>query len=222
MEHKFNEVNFQGKSPFFLKLNADIRRLIYIQLFGKFLVHICGTGEPTWNLESRPPGNILGLWHCICPGGRKEIPHYHSPETHEWRFLATNLLFSCKRIYEEGISILYRKNSFLFELSADVIVFNFQAKQYLKHIRNIDLCVDYDDVLYNYTWLPDLRAACIAISQLEKLVLRIRVPEVLATLTNDELERAPEEIAKAFSEAIEWHCAKSVEIILPEILHGQA
>ncbi|KAH7134794.1 hypothetical protein B0J13DRAFT_561266 [Dactylonectria estremocensis] len=144
MEHKFDKFHFQGMSPFFTKLNTDIRFIIYTHLFGKFLVHICGAGHALLEPMTRPPGHVFGLWHCVCPGGRGEIPHVHSHENHEWCFLSTNLLFSCKRVYKEGIHIPYKTSSFLFKESNNLAVFKFQVTKYFLQIRYIDLCVDYD------------------------------------------------------------------------------
>lgn len=92
---RFENGSAQYVSPFFKKLNTDTRRLIYIELFGKSLVHI-GFSQPTTGFERDKAPKLPGLWHCICRRSRKEAPHMHSEGHHKWCYLATSVLFTCK------------------------------------------------------------------------------------------------------------------------------
>lgn len=58
--NRFENGSAQYVSPFFKKLNTDTRRLIYIELFGKSLVHI-GFSQPTAGFSScgQPRSNKL-------------------------------------------------------------------------------------------------------------------------------------------------------------------
>lgn len=93
--NRFKNESAQDVSPFFRKLNGDIRRLIYIELFGESLVHI-GFSQPTMGFKTNKTPKLPGLWHCICRRSRRGAPDMYYEYNHEWCYLATSVLFTCK------------------------------------------------------------------------------------------------------------------------------
>ncbi|KAJ3541069.1 hypothetical protein NM208_g4783 [Fusarium decemcellulare] len=109
MPVKFTKGNDQRRSLLFTKLLPEIRRLIFVELFGS-------------SKRSLP-----GWLHCICKKGEDALPHPHNEHTHKWRYLSTNILFTCKWAYESGIAVLYGTNSLMFGQGQHEFLLPFKA-----------------------------------------------------------------------------------------------
>ncbi|KAH6971835.1 hypothetical protein BKA56DRAFT_677899 [Ilyonectria sp. MPI-CAGE-AT-0026] len=198
--NRFSNGSAQDVCPFFRNLNWDIRRLIYIELFGESLVHI-GFSQPTKAFMTTKTPKLPGLWHCICRKSREEAPDMYRECDYEWCsracwllavgaqeevkrhrgrecYLSTGLLFTCKFAFEEGIGILYATNSFIFHSPRDFSTFHSYAMPYLHSVRFIDVVVGDGPRRHQGDWLPELKALCTTIREpFHRLNLRIRVLE---------------------------------------------
>ncbi|UPL01486.1 hypothetical protein LCI18_012420 [Fusarium solani-melongenae] len=146
---RFETGDEQKYSRFFTKLHPDVRREIFLHLFGSSHVHVMFTSSYEMNnrkfwRHGRPPLTHVGWLHCVCKSGAKRLPHEHDEDIHKWRYLSTNILRTCRRAYEEGIALLYHTNTFLFEKSIDVINFNTLAIDHLCFIRSLELHITID------------------------------------------------------------------------------
>ncbi|KAH6997090.1 hypothetical protein EDB80DRAFT_726972 [Ilyonectria destructans] len=95
---KFKQGHDQAKSPFFKKLNEDIRRLIYLELFGERRLHVEFCHSPDrFRRQGHPAHHLPGWVHCVCRKNDTEPPHHHDESNHKWCFLSANLLRTCKR-----------------------------------------------------------------------------------------------------------------------------
>ncbi|KAM5345618.1 hypothetical protein ACJ41O_011479 [Fusarium nematophilum] len=139
---RFPEGNAQSASPFFAKLCPEIRRQIFVELFGERLVHVKfsnqGKGSRSFKRNGHPPNELTGWWHCVCRRGRRTMPHDHSEKDHKWCYLPTNFIFTCKRVFHEGTSVLYGTNTLLFESAWDILIFRTQTRGYLGMVKNLD------------------------------------------------------------------------------------
>ncbi|KAM0216068.1 hypothetical protein ACHAPQ_005230 [Fusarium lateritium] len=118
--------SLQENSPFFTKLNYDIRLQIYRELFGSTRVHLVA-------LNNKMQCLIPLRWtHAICedpefcePWGPCYPYAYEggSPYRLEVNRLHINFLRACSRAFKEGISVLYRSNTFVFGEPIDYINF---------------------------------------------------------------------------------------------------
>ncbi|KAL6363749.1 hypothetical protein LRP88_03171 [Fusarium phalaenopsidis] len=141
---RFGTGDEQSHSKFFTKLHPDVRREIFLHLFGSRHLHVMFTSSRDMNARKfwrhgHPPLTHVGWLHCVCRSGAKLLPHEHDEECHKWRYLSTNILWTCRRAYEEGVALLYHTNTFLFEKSIDVINFNTLAIDHLRFIRFLEL-----------------------------------------------------------------------------------
>ncbi|KAI8718541.1 hypothetical protein NCS52_00633200 [Fusarium sp. LHS14.1] len=140
---RFETGDEQSHSKFFTKLHPDVRREIFLHLFGSRYVHVIFTSSGMnarkfWR-HDHPPLTHVGWLHCVCRSGAQLLPHEHEEECHKWRYLSTNILWTCKRAYEEGVALLYHTNAFLFERSIDVINFNTLTIGHVRFIRSLEL-----------------------------------------------------------------------------------
>ncbi|KAM0419029.1 hypothetical protein ACHAPT_012080 [Fusarium lateritium] len=142
---RFETGDVQSKSPFFTKLNPDVRREILLLLFGSRHVHIklsssrCGCKD--FKRQNHPPLTYVGWLHCVCRSGAKGAPHMHWEEDHKWRYLSARMLRTCKRAFEEGTPLLYGTNTLMFENSLDFVNFNILATDYTPLIRSPSFCI---------------------------------------------------------------------------------
>lgn len=99
---RFNTGDEQSSSRFFTKLNPDVRREIFLHLFGSRHVHVMfassrGVRDHEFWRHHRPPHTHVGWLHCVCRSGARLPPHAHSEYSHRWRYLSTKILWTCKR-----------------------------------------------------------------------------------------------------------------------------
>ncbi|KAJ4269709.1 hypothetical protein NW762_001377 [Fusarium torreyae] len=124
MVTKFEQGNAQRGSLLFTKLPPEIRREIFIELFGSSRVHIIFRGSSkVYSRDGHPKAPTPGWCHCVCRKS-KSLPHAHNEKTHKWCRLATNILFTCKWAYQSGIGVLYSTNTLMFEGYEDISIFN--------------------------------------------------------------------------------------------------
>ncbi|KAJ3518451.1 hypothetical protein NM208_g14507 [Fusarium decemcellulare] len=133
----------QSKSPFISKLPPEIRRLVYTELFGFRLVHVRfrvpKTSISKYRRQGCPPDHKVPGWvHCVCRQGVEAMPHPHDEANHKWCFLATNILFTCKYIFEEGIQVLYGSNVVSFQRLGDFKLFGKTTSRYESLLKRID------------------------------------------------------------------------------------
>ncbi|KAH7263440.1 hypothetical protein BKA59DRAFT_465984 [Fusarium tricinctum] len=130
----------QSQSPLFA-LPAEIRQLIFKELFGSRLVHIFFRQRGEKFGRAGAPGNarIPGFVHCVCRRERGVVPHYHEEKSHKWCFLSTSLLKTCQSAYIEGIPILYQTNTLSFRCPRDIVFFQAQVETFSKLAQAIDL-----------------------------------------------------------------------------------
>ncbi|KAF5007336.1 hypothetical protein FDECE_6346 [Fusarium decemcellulare] len=119
---RFGTGNHQKNSTFF-KLCPDVRRLVYIELFGNKLVHVALGNKQDYFKRRGHPRVAAGWWHCICRRGPQSSVHLHYEADHKWCYLAMNILLTCKRAFEEGIRILYHSNTLQFDRPWDFLFF---------------------------------------------------------------------------------------------------
>ncbi|KAJ3541066.1 hypothetical protein NM208_g4784 [Fusarium decemcellulare] len=140
---RFGTGNHQKNSTFF-KLCPDVRRLIYIELFGYKWVHVAfGTKEDKFKRRGHPRV-ATGWWHCICRRTHQTGPHFHSENDHKWCYLATNILLTCKRAFEEGIPILYHSNTLQFERPWDFLFFKTLTLDYGRLLDSLVINITID------------------------------------------------------------------------------
>ncbi|KAF4971506.1 hypothetical protein FSARC_1666 [Fusarium sarcochroum] len=145
----------QRESPFFTTLPAEIRRMIYIELFGSQLVHVYFRqyGE-TYDREGAPSdAKIPGWVHCVCRRGREAVPHCHDEENHKWCYLSASILRTCQLAYIEGIPTLYQTNILSFRCPRDIISFQVQVRHFSTLLRSIDLYISSWDLEGQRRWI---------------------------------------------------------------------
>ncbi|KAF4954228.1 hypothetical protein FSARC_12198 [Fusarium sarcochroum] len=142
--HKLREPLDQRESPLFAKLNYDIREMIYRELFGRFRLRI----------YTRVPA-----WIALRNGGWKHFIYARNPlmpdaAIRERRFLSAGVLFTCKKAYDEGVSILYGSNTFAFATSAKYYYFIRQCPERIFLLRSCEfhckLCVPGPDLALDF------------------------------------------------------------------------
>ncbi|KAM0240188.1 hypothetical protein ACHAP5_007985 [Fusarium lateritium] len=108
--------SLQENSPFFTKLNYDIRLQIYREVFGFTRIHIIAP-------VIKMPGTIQRRWtHAICeeefcePWDPCYPQAYYggSPCMLEVNCLEIDFLRACSRTFNEGIGVLHHSNTFVF------------------------------------------------------------------------------------------------------------
>ncbi|CVL05830.1 uncharacterized protein FMAN_10510 [Fusarium mangiferae] len=109
MGTEFEKGNAQENSSFFTKLPPELRRLIFIYLFGESTVHIkFHQSKDQFKREGRPkPSKVPGWCHCVCRKGKGALPHQHSEKDHKWCQLSANVMFTCKWAFQSGLHVLY-------------------------------------------------------------------------------------------------------------------
>ncbi|KAK4100193.1 hypothetical protein N658DRAFT_508129 [Parathielavia hyrcaniae] len=103
-------------SPLFGKLPAELRAIIFTDLFGNRRVHLEFMAHPT---RADKVGNRKRWRHGICEDGvsvpfSRVIAHHHyCLSSARRRALDTSLLWTCRRALLEGVPVLYQSNTFL-------------------------------------------------------------------------------------------------------------
>ncbi|KAM0549123.1 hypothetical protein ACHAPJ_009578 [Fusarium lateritium] len=121
---EFEQGNAQRGSLFFTKLLPEIRRQIFIELFGASRVHVFFRDRSkVYKRDGNLSEPFPGWCHCICRKS-KALPHAHDEKTHKWCYLATNILFTCTWAYQSGIGVLYHTNTLMFEGYEDFSMLN--------------------------------------------------------------------------------------------------
>ncbi|RSL47566.1 hypothetical protein CEP54_013335 [Fusarium duplospermum] len=166
---RFETGDEQSDSKFFTKLYPDIRREIFLHLFGSRHVHVMfansrgvDKSEEFWR-HGHPPLTHVGWLHCVCRSEAKLLPHAHFEYKHKWRYLSTNLLWTCKRAYEEGIALLYSSNTFLFQESIDLINFHTIAVDHMRFVRSLEIQINLGE---QDTWRMEADAFRLMVSTL--------------------------------------------------------
>ncbi|KAH7237470.1 uncharacterized protein BKA55DRAFT_543007 [Fusarium redolens] len=125
MGPEFEKGHAQDGSLFFTKLHPELRRQIFIYLFGESTVHIkFHQDRDQFKREGRPkPSKIPGWCHCVCRKGREALPHRHSEKDHKWCYLSANVMFTCKWAFQSGLHVLYGTNQFMLDNLKDYAMF---------------------------------------------------------------------------------------------------
>ncbi|EEU42318.1 uncharacterized protein NECHADRAFT_80149 [Fusarium vanettenii 77-13-4] len=223
---RFETGDEQSHSKFFTKLYPEIKREIFLHLFGSRHVHLMfvkgralDDGKKFWR-HGHPPLTHLGWLHCVCRSGAKLLPHKHHEECHKWRFLSTNILWTCKRAYEEGIDLLYSTNTFLFQDPIDLVNFNTIATDHVRYLRFLELQMS----LYEpETWRKETDAFRLVTStllewdswySLRRVKIRV-VDEMEDPVPKKQKQKARKESQREFGRAVRALAEKfSVEVIL--------
>lgn len=94
----FAESDAQRGSPFFTKLPPEIRRQIFINLFGGSRVHVVFSNHKnkSFRREDQPKGPFPRFYHCVCRHQNDAPPHKLHEGNHKRRYLSTHILFTCK------------------------------------------------------------------------------------------------------------------------------
>ncbi|KAJ4269708.1 hypothetical protein NW762_001376 [Fusarium torreyae] len=133
----------QSASPFFGKLNADVRCLIYKELFGISRVYIMFTSPANFH---RYPGPVV--WrHRIREDSRKTQSSS--------RLQGTNLIFTCKKAYYESVAVLYGSNTMIFESPEQYILFNDTFEHNVTKFNSADVHlwgVDNESIYFEYAY----------------------------------------------------------------------
>ncbi|KAK4181535.1 hypothetical protein QBC36DRAFT_175095 [Triangularia setosa] len=104
----------QLESPLFGKLPAELRAVIYTEIFGGQRIHLSFTTHP---IRADRVGLRKRWRHAICEQSTVPFRDVTSRQHHCFlasrrRVLDIDLLFTCQRVLEEGIPILYQSNTF--------------------------------------------------------------------------------------------------------------
>ncbi|KAF4954230.1 hypothetical protein FSARC_12200 [Fusarium sarcochroum] len=110
-----SQCNSQDTSPFFTQVDADVRRLIYHELFGssRISIQFRAPGDP---IEETGP---RGWTHYDFEESLMMPPYYPLPTDSSKHVQGVNLLFSCQRVYGEAIGVLYTSNTMVFDNPGD-------------------------------------------------------------------------------------------------------
>ncbi|KAL1838484.1 hypothetical protein VTJ49DRAFT_2622 [Mycothermus thermophilus] len=112
-----NQPNEQLESPLFGMLPAELRAMIFTELFGGRRVHLEFMTHP---LRADKVGNRRRWRHGVCEDDPSSVPfsrvaarqHYCLTAARR-RVLDISMLFTCRRALVECIPILYQRNVFL-------------------------------------------------------------------------------------------------------------
>ncbi|CZR41350.1 uncharacterized protein FPRO_10939 [Fusarium proliferatum ET1] len=175
---EFEKGNAQRNSLFFTKLSPELRRQIFIYLFGESKVHIKFLqSSEKLKREGHPKySRIPGWYHCVCRKGLKVPIHPHSEEDHKWCYLSADIIFTCKWAYQSGLPVLYRTNKLILDNPQDYTMFSswFNAKQ--KYIRSISLHLECPAVYDAHEGLCHLSTALPESLLLQRLEVRMLLP----------------------------------------------
>ncbi|KAK7429684.1 hypothetical protein QQZ08_003710 [Neonectria magnoliae] len=109
MSISLDKYDTQASSPFFTKLNADVRRMVYTDLFGSRDVQVYLGYDFSKELKSdRMPGLRTPQWaHNICAKDDGQDPRLEEEEGEEGplTFLAATMIGTCKQADVEGIAV---------------------------------------------------------------------------------------------------------------------
>ncbi|KAL9565371.1 hypothetical protein ACKAV7_010460 [Fusarium commune] len=134
----------QGQPPFF-RLPAEMRNMIYKELFGGRVVHIWFHRCRESYHRKRAPNDAMFQWlHCVCHRGREAAPHFHEESDHEWSYLSTSILRACQSTYMEGIPVLYGTNTLSFRCPVDLSQFQDSDRHFSRLVQVFDLYGAYD------------------------------------------------------------------------------
>ncbi|SCO88456.1 uncharacterized protein FRV6_12583 [Fusarium oxysporum] len=172
---EFEKGNAQRGSLFFRKLSPELRRQIFIYLFGGSKVHIKFLqSNEQLKREGHPKSSRVPGWcHCVCRKGLKVPIHPHSEKDHKWCYLSANIIFTCKWAYQSGLPVLYRTNELILDNPQDYTMFNswFNAKQ--KYIRSMSLHLECPAVYDAHEGLCHLSTALPTSLLLQRLEVRM-------------------------------------------------
>ncbi|KAF5665994.1 hypothetical protein FCIRC_10349 [Fusarium circinatum] len=126
MGPEFEKGNSQENSSLFGKLPPELRRQIFVYLFGESVVHIkFRQSKDQFKREGRPnPSKVPGWCHCVCRKGRGDLVHRHSEKDHKWCYLSANVMLTCKWAFQSGLHVLYGTNHFKFDDLQDYTMFS--------------------------------------------------------------------------------------------------
>ncbi|UPL00844.1 hypothetical protein LCI18_011778 [Fusarium solani-melongenae] len=121
-------VDGQEQSSFFQKLVPDVRRLIYLEVFGSRSVHVVLNASKIFLYTCRQPDDAPP--HSECPDQTKVEEDADEPR--------------CFR-YNEGATLLFKSNKFLFPNQTDCTAFFREVPDSFQNsVRSLDICVQFD------------------------------------------------------------------------------
>ncbi|KAM0419026.1 hypothetical protein ACHAPT_012077 [Fusarium lateritium] len=168
----------QEQSPFFQRLIPDVRRLIYLELFGSRPVHI----DVARSFMRKPH---FGFFTCRLRADMS--PHFECRiiQSEQCR-LSTSLLYTCQLAYKEGAELLFSSNQLQFYDQADFVLFcSVIPESFQNLVRSLDIYVQAQSIDY-----PDLFKACKLLSSWTSDVkLRMRWDRLLLSLPDEDEDK---------------------------------
>ncbi|KAJ4269711.1 hypothetical protein NW762_001379 [Fusarium torreyae] len=148
MNVKFDKGLRQSESLLFAKAPSEIRRMVFLELFGNRQIHITLNQSKLNHIKYTREGRPLSRrkWvHCVCRRHPDSEVHSHNEIDHKWVFISAGIIFTCKRAFEQGIRILYATNTLIFDLDLTLDDFNSGGWHRYNSINlNLDFSVGID------------------------------------------------------------------------------
>ncbi|KAL2810304.1 hypothetical protein BJX63DRAFT_320849 [Aspergillus granulosus] len=189
----------QHQSPFFLKLPAEVRRLVYLDIMvlperAELCVSHADRRLYSFPAEERDEENpdLLGYPHSAwvalnCAGDvvSESIPRMENSRPRKGtekscKFRVLGLLTSCRRIYSEAIELLYQDTIFnvrspntMLSLQATTLPERFASIRHL-HVEKVLGVPGWLEIDFTMQYLGDWEKACAAIGKIRDL-RRLRV-----------------------------------------------
>ncbi|KAF5564300.1 hypothetical protein FNAPI_2193 [Fusarium napiforme] len=224
MGTEFEKGNAQENSSFFTKLPPELRRQIFIYLFGESSVHVkFHQSKDQFKREGRPkPSKAPGWCHCVCRKGNEACAHRHSEKDHKWCYLSANVMFTCKWAFQSGLHVLYGTNRFMFDSLQDYIMFSSWVTTKQKYIKWLKLYLRHNHYDSYYVDLHQLTALIPYTSLKENLEVRVDVHHLLSIDHDAEFfynvaDRMLDEV-KGLLNALDQSSVSMLDLCLPEIL----
>ncbi|KAF9774031.1 hypothetical protein IL306_008030 [Fusarium sp. DS 682] len=185
---EFEKGNAQEGSLFFTKLPPELRRKIFIYLFGNSTVHIkFRQSKEQFKREGHPTSSKIPGWcHCICRKAQRPLPHRHSEANHKWHYLSANIMFTCKWAYQSGLHVLYGTNELMLDNVKDFAMFISWVNTNQKYIPSLNLCLDSTCTVDLHANICQLSIALSHTSLLKGLEVRIYLPHLTADGDDDD------------------------------------
>ncbi|KAF5963632.1 hypothetical protein FBULB1_13260 [Fusarium bulbicola] len=224
MGPEFEKGNSQENSSLFGKLPPELRRQIFIYLFGESVVHIkFHQSKGQFKREGRPnPSKVPGWCHCVCRKGRGALAHRHSEKDHKWCYLSANVMFTCKWAFQSGLHVLYGTNHFMFDDLQDYTMFSSWVTTKQKYIKHLNIYLRHNHYDSYYVDFYRLTALIPRTSLKEDLEVRIDLQHLISNgndgyfafdVADEMLDRV-----KEFLYALDESSVSMLELWLPGIL----
>ncbi|KAL4727567.1 hypothetical protein ACLX1H_004250 [Fusarium chlamydosporum] len=183
----FAESDAQRGSPFFTKLPPEIRRQIFINLFGGSRVHVVFSNHKnkSFRREDQPKGPFPRFYHCVCRHQNDAPPHKLHEGNHKRRYLSTHILFTCKWAYQTDTDVLYHTNTFMFDEPMDLSMFNRCTSPRFDRVKSVEVNIPDLGVSYSSHQLEKLNNVLSDCSGKFSLRVRLHLCQLRGTILSN-------------------------------------